>query len=223
VHDFVRAAARNNAEWCDLFCRTHGVEGRFAEDRWYSPVRTPPYYPDAVTLRTEPTAEQVLAGVDTGAGCSVKDSFDVLDLEPHGFRPLFSGEWLLAEPSPGCRLWTRVVDAEALRGWSAAWGDERFFRPALLDLDAVAVLAAYDGDRIAAGAVANLSESVVGLSNVFDTTGDLERAWRDGAAAAAAIWPGLPAVAYDAGASLEAARAAGFSSIGRLAVWISES
>jgi hypothetical protein len=25
----VRTAARNNAEWCDAFCRTHGVRGRF--------------------------------------------------------------------------------------------------------------------------------------------------------------------------------------------------
>lgn len=221
MQDLVRAAARNNAEWCDLFCRTHGVEGRFAEGRWHSPVRTPPYYPDAVTLVPETTAGQALAGIDAGAGCSVKDSFAVLDLEPHGFRPLFRGEWLVAEPPRPEARW--VVVAGALNEWSAAWGDEDFFRPALLDLDDVAVLAAYEDDRIVAGAVANRSASVIGLSNVFHTGGDLASAWREAAATAAAIWPGLPAVAYDAGTSLEAAREAGFSSIGRLAVWISES
>jgi hypothetical protein len=30
-------------------------------------VRTPPYYPDAVTLLPEITVEQVLSGVDSGA------------------------------------------------------------------------------------------------------------------------------------------------------------
>jgi hypothetical protein len=218
--ELVRAAARNNAEWCHLFCRTYGVDGRFEAGRWFSPHRTPPYYPDAVTLLPETTAEQVLAGIDTGPGCSVKDSFDALDLEPYGFRPLFRGEWLVAEPSSEEPHWAVAGD---LQEWSAAWGDADFFRPALLDDDRVAVLAAYRDGRIVAGAIANRSATVVGLSNVFDTAGDLEAAWREAAAAAARRWPGLPAVAYDMGPALDAARAAGFTSVGPLAVWISAS
>jgi hypothetical protein len=38
-------------------------------------VRTPPYYPDAVTLLPDVSIEQVLSGIDTSEGCSVKDSF----------------------------------------------------------------------------------------------------------------------------------------------------
>ena len=83
------AAARNNAEWCHAFSRTHGVVGRFQGAFWSSPDRTPPLYPDAVTLRPAATVEEVLAGIDAGEGCSVKDSFACLDLGDVGFRPLF--------------------------------------------------------------------------------------------------------------------------------------
>ncbi len=75
ARSLVRVAAQNNAEWCDAFCRTHGVVGRFRAGSWFSPVRTPPYYPDAVTLLPELSVEQLLSGIDTGEGCSVKDSF----------------------------------------------------------------------------------------------------------------------------------------------------
>jgi hypothetical protein len=51
----------NNAEWCDAFCRTHGIVGHFRAGYWFSPVRTPRYYPDAVTLLPEITLDQVLS------------------------------------------------------------------------------------------------------------------------------------------------------------------
>jgi hypothetical protein len=47
-------AAANNAEWCDLVCGTHGAQTRFDEDAWTSRTRTPPGYPDAVTLVPDP-------------------------------------------------------------------------------------------------------------------------------------------------------------------------
>ena len=31
----------NNAEWCHILCRTHGVRGRFDPDAWVAPHRTP--------------------------------------------------------------------------------------------------------------------------------------------------------------------------------------
>ncbi len=47
---WVRAAAHNNAELCDLVGRGHGVVGEFGADAWTCSRRTPPRYPDAVTL-----------------------------------------------------------------------------------------------------------------------------------------------------------------------------
>ena len=43
-------AARNNALWCDAVARAHGVKATLDDTAWTSPTRTPPYYPDAVTL-----------------------------------------------------------------------------------------------------------------------------------------------------------------------------
>jgi hypothetical protein len=84
------------------------------------------------------------------------------------------------------------------------------------------VLAGYDGDRIVAGAIANRSVNVIGLSNVFGAAGELDSAWAAGAAAAATLWGDLLTVGYDSGDALHAAHNAGFESIGELVVWINE-
>jgi hypothetical protein len=223
-----RAAARNNAEWCHAFSRTHGIHGRFHAAFWSSPVRTPPYYPDAVTLLPEVGVEPVLSGIEVAEGCSVKDSFACLDLGAAGFRPLFRAEWVVRRPAKerlaSPRGWSAVTTEDQLRGWEASFGEvpggSGFFPPSLLKDETIAVLAGYGGDRIVAGAIANRSATVIGLSNVFHTAGDLDAAWADGAAAAAALWGDTPTVSYDSGDSLDAAHRAGFQSIGELVVWL---
>jgi len=223
-----RLAAQNNAEWCDTFCRTHGIVGHFRADSWFSPVRTPPYYPDAVTLLPKITIEQVLSGIDTSEGCSVKDSFAGLDLAAAGFRPLFRAQWLAREPAEArvrsARGWSVLTREDQLGEWEAAWAavpeGMGFFRPALLEDETIGVLAGYEGDRIVAGAIANRSSTAIGLSNVFAVAGDLESAWEAGAAIAAALWGEMPTVGYESGDSLDAARKGGFKSIGELVVWL---
>ncbi|WP_345409993.1 hypothetical protein [Nonomuraea salmonea] len=96
----VIAAARDNAAWCDLMCRAHGRPGMFAGVAWTNPVRTPPFYPDAVTLSPLATATDVLPHIDAGSGASVKDSFATLDLP--GFEVLFEAHWIhRPAPRPG--------------------------------------------------------------------------------------------------------------------------
>jgi hypothetical protein len=90
----VEAAALNNAEWCHAFCRTHRIDGCFDEMAWTSAERTPPYYPDAVTLARGCSVESLLSRVDRSAGCSIKDSFADLDLSADGFEVLLAAEWL---------------------------------------------------------------------------------------------------------------------------------
>jgi hypothetical protein len=224
----VHAAALNNAEWCHAFCGTHGIAGRLRDDYWCSPVRTPPSYPDAVTLLPEVAVEELLSGIDTGEGSSVKDSFARLDLVGAGYRSLFRAEWLVWDrPEPGVpceRRWSRLNSEEQLIAWEAGWGESPegsgFFRPELLADEAIGVLAEYDDGRIVAGAVANRSATVIGLSNVFATTGDLKSAWLSAAAAATALWGRIPIVSYDSGPSLDAAHKAGFRSVGELVVWL---
>ncbi|WP_329456205.1 hypothetical protein [Streptomyces sp. NBC_01497] len=133
----IASAARNNAEWCAAVCRSHGIPYETGEAAWWSVRRTPAYYPDAVTLRPDAVAEDILRRVDTSAGCSVKDSFATLDLTAHGFTPLLHGTWFHrpADPPgnpsgapagprtvPGSRTTADVVrDAGRLAAWVSAW------------------------------------------------------------------------------------------------------
>jgi hypothetical protein len=40
--NFVRAAARNNAEWCDIIYGLHSITSRFHADMWTAERRSPP-------------------------------------------------------------------------------------------------------------------------------------------------------------------------------------
>ncbi|WP_240108775.1 hypothetical protein [Streptomyces sp. MUM 203J] len=61
------AAARTDAVWCATMCRSHRLPpGTFGDRAWTPAVRTPPHYPDAVTLRPEATTADLLGGVDPG-------------------------------------------------------------------------------------------------------------------------------------------------------------
>jgi len=211
-----------------VFSGTHGIDGLFRTAFWSSPVRTPPHYPDAVTLVPEVSAEQVLSRIDTNEGCSVKDSFASLDLGAVGFEALFSAEWVVRRPAHGQiaarRGWSAVATVPQLRAWEECWGElpgvPGFFLPALLQIESIVVLARHDGDRVVAGAIANRSAGVIGLSNVFDAAGDLVSAWAEAAEVASTLWGDMPTVSFDAGNSLKAALQAGFESIGELVVWL---
>jgi len=191
-------------------------------------VRTPPHYPDAVTLLPEVSVEQVLSRIDTGEGCSVKDSFASLDLGAAGFEALFRAQWVVKRPAQGQlaarRGWSAVTTVPQLRAWEECWGElpsrPGFFRPALLQIESIVVLARHDGDRVVAGAIANRSATVMGLSNVFHAAGDLVSAWAEAAEVASTLWGDMPIVSYDAGDALDAAHEAGFESIGDLVVWL---
>lgn len=186
------AAADNNARWCDLVCRSHGVPTAFQDGLWVATRRSPPLYPDAVTLRPGISVEAVLADIDAGPGCSLKDSFADLDLAAVGFEELFGASWIAREPGE--------AGGEATR-WSAVEGE----------LDAsVRELAAGSSS-----AIANRTGSVVGISNVFGDdawTGLAEAVWEE--------FPGLTLVGYEHGEALGAALAAGFRELGPLRVWL---
>lgn len=227
-----KLAARNNAEWCDIFCRSHGVSGTFHSDAWASAIRTPALYPDAVALDRSVSVERVLSYVDSSTGCSIKDSFALMDLSPTGFRVLFEADWVLRAPQPMPRgpqnglRWEFVRDSDTLRRWEAEWARDSaptgFFLPALLSHPDVVVLAGYADHQLSAGAILNRSTSAVGLSNVFSRADDLTQAYEGCVRAVTNHFRGLPIVGYEAGKALVAARAQGFRSIGRLVVWLRE-
>ncbi|MER7461342.1 hypothetical protein [Streptomyces sp. NPDC097981] len=226
TEELLRAAALNNAEWCAAV----SGGGSFAAGAWTSARRTPPYYPDGVTLTRDAPAEALLAGMDTASpGCSVKDSFAALDLAPAGFEVLFGAEWIhrpaeAPAPAASALAWSRVADAGELAAWEAAWDGEEstgLFHPALLTPE-IAFFAGRSADgRIVAGAAANRAGGVVGLSNVFtaDGTSD-DEAWAGALTAVLDLWPGLPVVGYEAGDDLDTAVRHGFGPLGPLRVWL---
>jgi hypothetical protein len=206
----LEAAAANNAAWCHAFCRAHGILGTFTPDAWVSRARTPPLYPDAVTLRAGADADHVLAAVDDGAGCSVKDSFADLDLDGRGFRPLLHASWFrfdgMRERRPG---WRPVAGASELAAWEAAWSGAEaaeFFPPSLLEDESISVLACFADGAIVAGAIASRGAGVTGITNAFG--GD---AW---GAAAALAHPDEPVVCWEEEAPPSSVR------LGDLVVWL---
>ena len=188
--------------------------------------RSPPVYPDAVTLREPLFAGDVLPRIDSSPGCSIKDSFASVDLSDDGFRVLFEAEWIHRQPTRGrtkpLLSWSVVRTGDELLAWAAAHGGGETFRPALLDDPAVAILAARDDDDLVAGVIGNRSESVVGLSNLFIRETDPGQIWAEASDAVGAQFPGLPLVGYEDGASLELAHHTGFVSVGPLRVWIND-
>lgn len=232
-------AAQNNAAWCDAVLRAHGAPCAFRPAAWFSRRPAPPYYPNVVTLAGADQAAQLavvrelIAGGLAGAW-AVKDSFGALDLSPLGFAPLFEAEWIwrpaALDPPDGALddvRWVRVRTPAELAEWEAAWRGApdadpdaaRIFPPALLADDQIVFLAALRGRQIVAGAIANRTGAVAGLSNTFAPAPEAARFWAGCVAAASMAFPGLPLVGYERGADLALALGLGFEAIGPLRVW----
>ncbi|WEH40194.1 hypothetical protein [Streptomyces sp. AM 2-1-1] len=236
----VQKSARNNAAWCAVMSRTHGVPGEFGAQAWAAPVRTPLYHPDAVTLLPGADPAGVVGRIDlTTPGATVKDSFADLDLTAAGFRVLFEAEWIHRPAGPPTAFsgvpWEVAEDPDSVRAWAHAWdggdGNADLFRPALLDDPGTFLLTARAADgTVTAGAVASRGEggpgedarggSVLGLSNVFARDGGADAAWPGALDAAHRLFPGLPVVGYEHGEDLDTARRHGFTPAGPLRVWL---
>jgi len=235
-------AAHNNAHWCDTVCRTHGTPGEFHEHLWLNRHPVPHFYPNVVTLSANSgVADQLAAIRDLVAAAplvsfGVKDSFATLDLAPLAFHVLFEAQWLwraASRPPPG-RLdtalsWATVQDPAALIRWETAWNGvpaenpstlpPRIFLPALLSDPDIRFIAAYADRHIVAGAIANRTGNVVGVSNVFVPEADAARCWAGCVATIIDTFPGLPLVGYERGNDLIIPQELGFEVVGPLRVW----
>ena len=234
-------AARNNALWCDTICRAHGIPTEFHAQLWLSRQSVPRFYPNAVTLANPGAGSAQLAHMyqllaeALPASAGVKDSFCTLELVPIGFHQLFEATWLWRESRPQLDRavaqvdWFSVRDADKLAEWETAWnggaGEQpappaRIFPPALLADPDIVFIAASIGQRIVAGAIANRTGDVVGLSNVFAPDGAAARFWPGCVRTAMDAFAGLPLVGYEHGGELAIALAIGFEAVGPLRVWV---
>jgi hypothetical protein len=228
VDNWNEIAAANNAGWCDLMTRCHGGHGEFAPDAWTSAVRTPPLYPDAVTLVPSLEAVDLLDRIDVSEGCTIKDSFSTLNLADDGFRVLFDAEWIVASSgssSTGAD-WTQISRPEDLARWEIAWaqGESQgsLFLPTLLDDQSVAVVARVLDGQVSSGAILYRSSDSVGLSNVFSRSGSESETWSGLIECAQARFPNIPLVGYESGEQLDHALDHGFRPAGSLRIWIAD-
>ncbi len=233
------AAAVNNALWCDAVCRAHVVSTSFGTDAWTALTVAPRLYPNVVTLSVDGREEQLRRVAELRAslvpsGWGVKDSFDVLDLAPQGFRPALHGRWAALhndEPGPfdGVSRFqvSRVDTQEALWEWESAWNiahpeDERagslVFPLSLLEDPDISFLSVWDGSELVAGLVANHGAGVVGVSNLFMTDRHGPRAVWPCLAQVRAMWPEPPLVGYGPDRPTMLGRL-GFRHLGDLTVW----
>lgn len=210
--------------------RSHGLAGSFGDEAWAAPVRTPLYYPDAVTLVSGAGPAALVSRIDTTApGASVKDSFADLDLTAAGFQVLFEAQWIhrpASAPATASDLaWDVAGAPDTLRAWALAWddgdGNADLFRPELLDDPATFVLCGRSADGgVVAGAVASLSDRVVGISNVFSLDGGPDVAWPVVLDAVHWLFPTVPVVGYEHGDDLAVAVRHGFEPVGPLRIWL---
>ena len=237
----VEKAARNNAKWCDDVCRAHGTSGEFHDTLWLNHHTVPRFYPNVVTLTQGGTAAQLqtiqaLTATGLPGNWGVKDSFNTLDLTSLGFQPAFEASWLwretsspLRKPATSSLRWTYIQTEPELAKWEAAWNGDlsnnsstsqpRLFLPTMLANPGIVFIAAYQDQSLVAGAIANRTDDVVGLSNVFDPSDDPLPFWTGCIAMAQEIFPDLPMVGYERGPQLAIAQQIGFEALQPLKIW----
>ena len=127
---------------------------------------------------------------------------------PRGFRLPLEATWLWRAPSivaaraPGQGiLWSCLQDSSELAKWETAWSGSplddlltqslRLFLPALLTDPDIALLAVCQQDSTAAGAIANRTDNIVGLSSHFAPPEDSISFWASRGAIAEERLPGL--------------------------------
>lgn len=213
-------------------CRAHGIVGELTAHAWTSRTRTPPLYPDAITLDPRTDEYTVLTGIDPSPGCSIKDSFATLDLEQFGLAGLFDATWIHGsfDESTGTNgdprvIWSAVVSVPALTDWEQAWAGAsevtNLFVPALLDDPNISVISGAVDGTVVAGGVLNRHDDVVGISNVFGADAiDLDAVWNALTRWTAEWFPGRAIVGYESGPELDAAVGVGFTPVGPLRVWL---
>ncbi|GCE04852.1 hypothetical protein [Dictyobacter aurantiacus] len=239
--NYLQLAVNNNAIWCDTVCRSHNIRGEFHGTFWMIKQQAPTYYPNLITLsparkldlHQDPLATFLSQQKDYTI--SVKDSFADLDLDPFGFHLLFEAQWIFLRSDsiavldqPSTELaWKRVVEEKELLGWEAAWSQteltqNHIFLASLLHNADICIMAAYQDNHIVAGAIANKTPGVVGISNVFTPEQNAEQYWQGLLAMISKQYPGLPIVGYEHDESLALAIRVGFTILGPLRIWLKD-
>ena len=198
----------------------HGLPGRTDADAWSVPRRSPPWYPDAVTLRPD-----VDAGHPAGPGRRRSRGVGEGQLRRPGPDPVRLPGALrrpvdppAGEADPAGRRAADPGDHPAgtgRLGGGARWRGAVPAGPAGRPAGARCWPGTTTVGRSPAGRWCS-GDDVCGVSNVFARTVDPQDIWHG----VCATTPGVPLVGYESGPDLDAAQAAGFTPVGPLRVWL---
>jgi hypothetical protein len=232
MDEFVIKAALNNAQWCDIVCRTHKTPGEFLENIWINQQEVPAFYPNLVTIK--PLSDESINDITETLKkiplktYAIKDSFNELQADEIGCKSLFEAEWITYSqkelaPASAIDNWTIIKNDEELKNWEYAWNhnqstDKRIFLPNILSVKDVFFLAKYKSNQIIAGGIVNISHDVVGLSNVFTQEVNNDNIWSEVSFFIKEKISPLPIVGYERDEALALALEAGFKTIGKLKV-----
>ncbi len=226
-------AAGNNADLYEAVFATQGLNYARLPFAFVGRDAPPPYYsnltallPDAVdsiVLQVRALAEQFNGAV------GLKDSFCRLDLAANGFDVLFEASWIWRAPgtSTPAADWQRVDNEADLLLWEEAWKQcgsatgYRMFRAGMLQRPDMVFLGRKTDGAFEAGCIANRSADCLGLSNIFSRSPSAA-SFAEAAAAAAWVDRHKPLVGYEAGENLHHAHMAGFETVGKLRVLVTE-
>jgi hypothetical protein len=138
----------------------------------------------------------------------------------------------ISKPATSGLRWTYIQTELELAKWETAWNGDlannsftaqsRLFLPALLANPEIVFIAAYQGQSLVAGVIANRTDDVVGLSNVFTPSDDPLPFWTGCIAVAQERFPDLPMVGYERSPELTIAKEIGFETLQSLKVWIQQ-
>lgn len=220
----LESAALANAQWCDVVCLANDAAGTFETGLWSCIGPVPKYYPHVITLQADCSLSNVLDKLKrVPKGGSIKDSFANLSLTSAGYRKLFDAQWVLAPPVVSPPLAFQIIEEiDSFRMWETAWSQgtlRGFFNENLLAHPSVRFIAVEQAGTIIAGAIANRSSNVIGLSNLFCYADHPARYWLTCVAAAQAWQSEWPVIGYERGDRLSFAKTIGFNELGALAVW----
>jgi hypothetical protein len=230
---------RNNNDLYEAVFKSQGIFFERTDAIWCSRSKVPPYYSNIVTRscawRPDATFEEITAtaGREHWRTCSIKDSFDVLDLSDNGFSRLFTSKWIYlpeksftpskAAPAVEFRL---AADEGDLLLWRSAWEPDlalsaQIFGPSMLRDPTVHFVLGYEDERLVCGCLINRTDHVLGVSNFFSPSDDATY-WSSTLEFLHSAVGRYDVVGYESFDLSEELQVLGFECVGDLTVWLNE-